>query len=242
MKIIPAIDIMDGAAVRLRKGRPDEATIYSREPWTLARTLADAGAACIHLVDLDGAFSGRRERGVVERVIAASPVPVQVGGGLRDRDALDAAFSTGAGYAVLGTAAVKDPGFVEEACRAHPGRIVVAVDAAEGWVAVEGWTETSSVRAEDLAGRAADWGAAAILYTDVTLDGTGRGPNTAVTAALARTLGDRLPVIASGGIGNLDHVRDLAAAGVPYAVIGRALYDERFSLADARAAAEEAAC
>ena len=242
MKIIPAIDILEGAAVRLHKGRRDEATVFSHEPWELARSFADAGAERIHLVDLDGAFRGSRERGLIERVIAASPVPVEVGGGLRDPDAVNAAFSAGAALAVLGTAAVKDPAFVEAACREHPGRVIVAVDAHDGRVAVEGWTETSDVLATDLARRAAGWGAAAILYTDVSRDGTGAGPNVPATAELLAAVGDRLSVIASGGVGTLDHVRQLAAARIPYAVIGRALYDGRFSLGEAIAAAAEASC
>jgi phosphoribosylformimino-5-aminoimidazole carboxamide ribotide isomerase len=242
MKIIPAIDILEGAAVRLHKGRRDEATVYSRAPWALTRAFADAGAERIHLVDLDGAFSGERERGLIERVIASSPVPVELGGGLRHRAALEAAFSAGARWAVLGTAAIKDPTFVEEACREHPDRIIVAVDAQDGRVAVEGWTETSEVLATELAERAAAWGAAAILYTDVSRDGTSAGPNVAATAELHAAVGDRVAVIASGGVGELEHLRALAAAGIPYAVVGRALYDERFSLSEAIAAAAEAAC
>ena len=242
MKIIPAIDILEGAAVRLHQGRRDRATVYSQKPWELAARFAAAGAERIHLVDLDGAFAGRRERGLIEKVIAASPVPVEVGGGIRDGAALAAAFESGAALAVLGTAAIKDPAFVEAACRAHPNRIVVAVDAKDGWVAVEGWTETSNVRAAELAERAAAWGAAAILYTDVARDGTHAGPNVAATAELWRAVGDRLSVIASGGVGALEHVRALAAEGIPYAVVGRALYDERFSLGDAIAAARGAAC
>ena len=242
MKIIPAIDLLDGAAVRLHQGVRDRATVYSHEPWELARAFAEAGAERLHLVDLDGAFAGRRERGLVERVLGESPIPVEVGGGLRDREALDAALDAGARWAVLGTAAIKDPAFVEAACRAHPGRIIVAVDAKDGRVAVEGWTETSDVLAIDLASRAAAWGAAAILYTDVSRDGTHAGPNVAATAELQRAVGDRVDVIASGGVGELDHLRALAAADIPYAVVGRALYDERFSLAEAIAAASEASC
>jgi phosphoribosylformimino-5-aminoimidazole carboxamide ribotide isomerase len=242
MKIIPAIDILEGAAVRLHKGRRDEATVYSHEPWQLASAFAAAGAERIHLVDLDGAFSGQRERGLIDKVIESSPVPVEVGGGLRNREALEGAFAAGARWAVLGTAAIKDPAFVEQACREHPDRIIVAVDAQDGMVAVEGWTETSNVLATDLAERAATWGAAAILYTDVSRDGTHAGPNVAATAQLHAAVGDRIAVIASGGVGDLEHIRALAAGKIPYAVVGRALYDERFSLADAIEAAAEAAC
>jgi phosphoribosylformimino-5-aminoimidazole carboxamide ribotide isomerase len=242
MKIIPAIDILEGNAVRLHRGRRDQATVYSDEPWELAVEFAEAGAERIHLVDLDGAFSGRRELGLIEHVIGSSPVPVEVGGGLRDRTSLEGAFAAGAKWAVLGTAAIKDPAFVEKACREYPGRIIVAVDANDGKVAVEGWTETSDVLATELAARAADWGASAILYTDISRDGTSAGPNVAATAELHAAVGDRIDVIASGGVGTLDHVWMLAAAGIPYVVIGRALYDNRFSLADAIEAAKEGVC
>jgi phosphoribosylformimino-5-aminoimidazole carboxamide ribotide isomerase len=241
--VIPAIDLADGVAVRLLRGERDQKTVYHQEPWRLCAEFAAAGAERLHLVDLDGAFGdggGGGNRAVIARILAESPIPVELGGGLRDQAALDAALAAGARYAVLGTAAIKSPAMVKAACRAHPGRIIVAVDAKDGLVAVEGWTETSQVSATELGQRAAAWGAAALLYTDVSRDGTEVGPNVAATATLGNAAG--LPVIASGGIGSLDHVRELSRAGIALCVVGRALYERRFTVGEAIAAAREAAC
>jgi len=236
VKIIPAIDLLGGKAVRLREGRRDDVTVFSDAPWELIARFVDAGAERIHVVDLDGAFSGERHhRDAIDRILREATVPVQVGGGLRARAAVDALLGAGAGFAVLGTAAVKDPAFVEAACGAYPGRIIVAVDARDGVVAVEGWVESSEVEAVELGRRAAAWGAGALLYTDVARDGMQRGPNVAATAALARAVD--APVIASGGVSSLADLRALAAEQIPYAIVGRALYDERFTLEEAIAAA-----
>lgn len=238
MNIIPAIDLLEGKAVRLREGDRAQRTVFSDQPWTLVHEFAAQGATRVHIVDLDGAFSGARaHRDIVRRIAAESAVPVQVGGGIRDRAALDAVFETGARYAVLGTAAVKNPAFAEQACRAFADRIIIAVDARDGIVAVEGWVEAAQVTASELARRAADWGAAAVLYTDVARDGTHAGPNVDATARLHAEVGDRTDVIASGGVSSLDDIRALAAAGIPHAIVGRALYDNHFSLKDAIAAA-----
>ncbi len=235
MKIIPAIDLLDGRAVRLREGRRDDVTIYREHPEELVGELCAAGASRIHVVDLDGAFDGaRRHADVIARVCAASTVPVQVGGGIRDAATARAVLDAGAAAVVLGTAAIKAPDVVRALCEAFPGRVIVAVDARDGVVAVEGWVEASDVTAAELGARAAAWGAAALLYTDVARDGTGRGPNVAATAALAAAV--TIDVIASGGVATLDHLRALAAAGVPSVVVGRALYDARFTLAEAIAA------
>lgn len=237
MKIIPAIDLMDGKAVRLHKGERDKVTIYSDDPASLVNDYVAAGATRIHVVDLDGAFSGARAHAsVVERMVRASSVPIQVGGGIRDRAALDAVFTAGAGLAVLGTAAIKDPDFTQAACQGFPGRIIVAVDARDGEVAVEGWVERAGISAIELGRRVAGWGAAGLLYTDVSRDGTHAGPNIAATVELARAVA--IPVIASGGVSSLDDLRALAAAGIDYVVVGRALYDRRFTLPEAIAAAE----
>ena len=239
MIVIPAIDLLGGKAVRLVRGERDSATVFSDSPWELAEQMIGDGAERLHLVDLDGAFSGRPvSRMTIMRILHvcdAAGVQVQVGGGLRDRASIEAVLSAGAG-AVLGTAAVRDPDLVRDLCQAYPRRIVVAVDARDGVVAIEGWTEASSVRAEELGRRAADWGAAALLYTDVARDGTGSGPAVESTAALSRAV--PVPVIASGGIGSLDHLRALNQAGIAMAVVGRALLEGRFTLAEAR----EAAC
>ncbi len=241
MNIIPAIDLLEGNAVRLKKGVREDVTVFSTEPWTLIEKFAAAGASRIHVVDLDGAFAGeRKHHQVIGRMIEQSPVPIQVGGGLRTREAVDALFATGAGFGVLGTAAVKRPEFVAELCQAYPGKIIVAVDAKDGKVAVEGWVETSKFTAIELGQEAASWGAAALLYTDVARDGVHTGPNIAATAALANSV-PGTPVIASGGVSTLDDIRDLARAGIPLAVVGRALYDNHFTVEQALEVAAEAA-
>lgn len=237
MKIIPAIDLLDGKAVRLHKGRRDEVTVFHDRPWELVREFADQGAERIHVVDLDGAFAGARAHAdIVGRIVDASPVPIEVGGGIRDRGTIDAVLGAGAGLAVLGTAAVKAPDVAAAACADYPERIVVAVDARDGVVAVEGWVETSELTAIELGRRASSWGAAALLYTDVSRDGAHTGPNVEATRALAEACD--APVIASGGVSSLDDLRALAAAGIPYVVVGRALYDRRFTVAEAIEAAQ----
>jgi phosphoribosylformimino-5-aminoimidazole carboxamide ribotide isomerase len=234
VKIIPAIDLLEGNAVRLHKGRRDEATVFSHEPWTLIEQFASAGAERIHVVDLDGAFAGARAHtAIVDRILAESPVPIEVGGGIRDRAAIDAVLGRGAQLVVVGTAAVKDPDMVATACRDYPGRIVVAVDARDGVVAIEGWVEAAEVTAIELGQRAAGWGAAALLYTDVARDGAHTGPNVEATARLAAAVGAATPVIASGGVSSLADLAALRDAGLAYVVVGRALYDERFTLAQA---------
>jgi phosphoribosylformimino-5-aminoimidazole carboxamide ribotide isomerase len=232
MRIVPAIDLMEGRAVRLRAGRRDDVTVFSDEPWTVAAGFVAAGAKLLHVVDLDGAFAGaRRQAAVLTRIIEAAGAPVQVGGGVRTAADVDTLLALGAAFVVLGTAAVKEPALVQRLCREHPGRIVVAVDARDGRVAVEGWTETADVSALDLAARAAGWGAAKILYTDVSRDGLRKGPNVHMTAELGAKV--PIPVIASGGIGSLDDLRALAVAGVTECIVGRALYDGVFTVEEA---------
>ena len=233
MIVIPAIDLLGGKAVRLVRGARDSATVFSHEPWTLAEEMCAAGAERLHVVDLDGAFSGAPvSRLFIDRILdSVKNVPVQVGGGLRDRASVEAALASGAEWAVLGTAAVKSPDLVSELCWTFPGKIIIAVDAVKGTVAVEGWTAASAVSAVDLGKRAAEWGAAALLYTDVARDGTGSGPAVESTAALARAV--PIPIIASGGVGSLDDLRVLAAARIPMVVVGRALLEGRFTLEQA---------
>lgn len=235
MKLFPAIDLLGGRAVRLEEGRRDRATVFSEDPVALVAELAGAGADRLHVVDLDGAFGEPRQTALVRAIVAASPLPVEVGGGIRDRAAVDAVLDAGAAFAVLGTAAVRAPALVEEVCRAAPGRIVVAVDARDGVVAVDGWTASGGVTAIELGRRAAGWGAAALLYTDVARDGLRGGPNVAATAELARAV--TCEVIASGGVGSLDDLRALRDAGIAAVVVGRALYDRRFTVAEAAAVA-----
>jgi len=239
LEIIPAIDLLGGNAVRLREGKRDEATIYSSDPVALIETWAEAGARRVHVVDLDGAFAGdRTHRKLVETLIKHAGIPVQVGGGLRTADAISACLDAGAAAAVVGTAAVKAATEVAVMCGRYPGRVIVAVDARDGVVTTEGWTEASELTALELSKRAADWGAAAVLYTDVARDGTEEGPNIAATAALAASMEGRLGVIASGGVGTLEHIRAVAGTGAASVIVGRALYENRFTLEEATEATE----
>ncbi len=232
MKLYPAIDLLGGKAVRLEEGRRDRATVFHDDPPQLVAELARDGADRLHVVDLDGAFAGSPQQlDLVRKIVAASPIPVEVGGGIRDRAAIDTVLALGASFVVLGTAAVRSPALVEDACRAHPGRVIVAVDARDGVVAVDGWTASGDVTAIELGRRAASWGAAALLYTDVSRDGLHVGPNVEVTAELARSVD--CEVIASGGVGSLDHLVALRAASIAAVVVGRAIYDKRFTVAEA---------
>ncbi len=234
MRLYPAIDLLGGRAVRLERGERERATIYHEHPVELVAELARDGADRLHVVDLDGAFAGSpQQTALISRIVAASPIPVEVGGGIRDRAGVDALLALGAAYVVLGTAAVRLPELVEEVCRAHPGKIIVAVDARDGIVAVDGWTASGAVTAIELGRRAAAWGAGALLYTDVARDGLHVGPNVAATAALAAAVS--CEVIASGGVGSLDDLVQLRAAGIPAVVVGKAIYDKRFTVAQAAA-------
>jgi phosphoribosylformimino-5-aminoimidazole carboxamide ribotide isomerase len=240
MLILPAIDLLGGNVVRLVEGRREQTTVFSDSPGEVARRFVAAGARRLHVVDLDGAFTGRRENRQAVAEIVAAGVPVQLGGGVRDLATCERLLAEGLSAVVLGTVAVKDPDMVATACRQHPGKIVVAVDARNGKVAVEGWAEATAIDAFDLAAEMVELGAAGILYTDIARDGTGVGPNVEASARLARTL-HPTPVIASGGIGSVAHLRALALAGVPQAVVGRALYEGAFTLEEAFAAAGAAA-
>jgi len=235
MLIVPAIDLLGGNVVRLYKGRRESAKVYSNAPDEIARAFVQAGAKLVHVVDLDAAFGDGDNRATIS-AIAATGAEVQAGGGVRDAATACALYDAGARAIVLGTSAVKQPELVRSLCKEFPGTVVVAVDAHGDKVAVEGWSEKTEIEANDLAARAVEWGAAAILYTDITRDGTGVGPNVEATAELARAL-HPVPVIASGGIGSLEHLRALARAGVPQAIVGRALYENKFSLGEAFEAA-----
>jgi phosphoribosylformimino-5-aminoimidazole carboxamide ribotide isomerase len=234
MILYPAIDLKQGAVVRLRRGEMREATVFNRDPADQARRFAAAGAAWLHLVDLDGAFAGKpMNRQAVTAILGAVSVPSQLGGGIRDLATLESWLEAGVARVILGTAALKDPALVREACRRHPGKIAVGVDARGGRVAVEGWAENSEVTALDLALRFADAGVAALIFTDVDRDGLLAGVNIAATAHLAATL--PIPVIASGGTASLEELTALKATGVAGAIVGRALYDGRIDLAAALA-------
>ncbi len=234
--VIPAIDLKGGRCVRLVEGRADTATVFGDDPVAMARRWAERGARRLHVVDLDGAFDGApRHAEVIRAIVKTVPsVPVEVGGGLRDLGALEAALGTGARWAVLGTAAALDPAVLDAACARWPDRILVGVDAIDGRVAVRGWTDVLPLAAHELASRAAVAGAAGVIYTDVRRDGTGRGPNLEATAALAA--GTPVPVIASGGIAGLDDLVHLAAIpNVAGAIVGRALYTGAVDLEAANA-------
>lgn len=232
MIVIPAVDLRGGRAVRLREGRAEDETVFSDNPVAMARQWAARGAERLHVVDLDGAFAGApRQTELIGRLIAAvAPLPVEVGGGLRDLAAVDGALGAGARWAVVGTRAALDPAFLRDVCARHSGRIIVAVDGRGARVAVKGWTEVAAETVIAVATRARDAGAAAVLYTDVSRDGTGLGPNVEDTAALARAVG--VDVLASGGVAGIDDLKRLAAVpGVVGVVVGRALYTGALDLA-----------
>jgi len=237
MILFPAIDLKDGRAVRLLRGDMAQATVFNEDPAAQARDFAAAGFAWLHLVDLNGAFAGRPVNGAaLEAILAAVTIPVQLGGGIRDMATIERWLAAGVRRVILGTAAVKAPDLVREACRAFPGRIVVGIDARDGRVAVEGWAEESALAALDLARRFEDAGVAAIVYTDIERDGALAGVNVAATQTLAAALS--VPVIASGGIASLDDIAALMAIakdGVEGAICGRALYDGRIDAKSALA-------
>ena len=234
MIVIPAVDLRDGRCVRLREGRSDRETVFSDDPVAMALHWKALGATRLHVVDLDGAFAGKPCQGaLVAKIVAAvAPVSVEVGGGLRDVAAVDAVLETGARWAVVGTRAALDASFLAEICRRHPDRIIVAVDARGSQVTVKGWTEVSTETVVDVAWRARDDGAAALLYTDVSRDGMEQGPNVHDTSVLAHTVD--LPILASGGVASVDDLRRLAQIPrVEGTVVGRALYTGAVDLREA---------
>jgi len=231
LTLYPAIDLKDGACVRLRRGEMDAATIYSDDPAAQARVWEQAGCRWLHVVDLNGAFAGRPVNGAaVSAILDAVRLPVQLGGGIRDIAGIARWIEAGVRRVILGSAALKTPDLVREACAAFPGRIAVGIDARDGFVATEGWAETSTVAALDLARRFEDAGVGAIIYTDIGRDGMLSGLNLDQTAALAGAVG--IPVIASGGVGGMDDLAALKALaatvrGIEGVIVGRALYDGR---------------
>lgn len=237
MILFPAIDLKEGACVRLKLGLMDQATVFNTDPGAQARAFADAGAEWIHVVDLDGAFAGKTMNAhAVDQILKAALIPVQLGGGIRDMATIEKWLEHGVNRVILGTVALKNPDLVKEACRTYPGRVAVGVDAKAGMVAVEGWAETSDITALDLALRFEDAGVAAIIYTDIDRDGVLAGPNVEATANLAQALST--PVIASGGVSSLDDLRALKAreeSGIAGVISGRAIYDGRIDLVEALA-------
>lgn len=238
MDIIPAIDLLGGKCVRLYQGDYDQAEVFGSDPLAMAQTWADQGATRLHLVDLDGAKVGNPvNQGVIGAIAQALTIPVQVGGGLRDRDQVARLLDLGVSNAILGTVAVEQPELVQALCTEFPGQITIGIDAREGKVATRGWLETSEIMALDLAQRMAEMGAAAIIYTDIHRDGTMQGPNLAALRALATPL--TIPVIASGGISSLTDLLSLLSlepVGISGAIIGRAIYTGDVKLKEAIAA------
>jgi len=224
--LYPAIDLKDGQCVRLLRGEMDKATVFSDSPADQAGAFREAGFTHLHVVDLNGAFEGKAvNRAAVEAILSATDAPVQLGGGIRTRAQIDAWLEAGISRVILGTAALRDPELVKEAARALPGKIVVGIDAKDGMVAVEGWAETSDMKATELAKAFEGCGVAAIVATDIGRDGLKTGVNVPFTAELANTVS--IPIIASGGVASTDDIRALIAADAPIAgsILGRALYD-----------------
>jgi len=238
MLIIPAIDLLGGKVVRLIEGKREKMTVFSDAPGDVARGFVDAGAERIHVVDLDGAFSGTRENLTALEQILKSGASVQLGGGVRDLVVCQRLLDDGVAQVVVGTLAARDLDTFLKSDAKLLRQIIVAVDAREGKVFVEGWDRATGIDAADMAKRVARH-VAGVLYTDISRDGTGRGPNIERSAALAQAIAP-CPLLASGGIGNLDDLRRLANAGVPRAVVGRALYDHAFTFAEAVEAARHA--
>ncbi len=237
MILFPAIDLKNGECVRLVRGDMAQATVFNTDPAAQAREFASVGFTHLHVVDLDGAFAGEPVNGdAVEQVLKATDMKVQLGGGVRDMRTVEAWLDKGVGRVIIGTAAVKDPGFVREAARLNPGRIAVGIDALDGRVAVEGWARQSDMSALELGRRFEDAGVAAIIYTDISRDGALQGLNIAATVALADAL--EIPVIASGGLASIEDVRRLLepdCARLAGAITGRALYDGRLDAREALA-------
>ena len=242
MLIIPAIDLKDGRCVRLEQGDMATATVFSDDPGKTAAHWAGLGARRLHVVDLNGAFAGKpvNESAIKSIIAAVDPdIPVQVGGGIRDLDTIERYLDDGVSYVIIGTAAVKNPGFLHEACDAFPGHIMVGLDAKDGKVATDGWSKLTGHDVVDLARRFQDYGVEAVIHTDIGRDGMMRGVNVEATVKLAQAL--TIPVIASGGLTNLDDVKRLCAVegeGIVGAITGRAIYEGRLDFAAAQKLAD----
>ncbi|MBF0588321.1 MAG: 1-(5-phosphoribosyl)-5-[(5-phosphoribosylamino)methylideneamino]imidazole-4-carboxamide isomerase [Magnetococcales bacterium] len=248
MIVIPAIDLKDGHCVRLFQGDMSKDTVYSDDPGAMAKKWQDLGAERLHMVDLNGAFAGEPVNAdAIRAILEAVSIPVQLGGGLRNMETLEACFKIGLQTAILGTVAYRDPKFVGEACRAFPGHISVGIDARGGMVAVEGWAEATNIDALTLAQQFEDVGVAEVIFTDISRDGAMTGPNYDATRELAETIS--IPVILSGGISSLEDVKQAAANAGPFtngnrisgAITGRALYDGSLDFSEAVRVTQEMA-
>lgn len=242
LTLFPAIDLKDGECVRLVRGLMDQATVFNDNPAAQAKSFEDAGFSYLHLVDLNGAFEGKPvNAGAVEAILDTISIPAQLGGGIRDLATIEMWLKKGIARVIIGTAAVKDPDLVKQACKAFPGQIAVGLDAKDGLVAVEGWAEVSDISVLDMARRFEDAGVAAIIYTDIARDGVLEGLNMEATVDLANAIS--IPVIASGGLSSMDDIHALIKAdcpGLEGAISGRALYDGRLDPAEAIKALKEA--
>jgi phosphoribosylformimino-5-aminoimidazole carboxamide ribotide isomerase len=243
MLIIPAIDLKDGQCVRLKQGLMEQATVFSDSPAEMARHWVAQGARRLHLVDLNGAFAGKPKNAAAIKAILAEvgdDIPVQLGGGIRDLDTIEACLDGGLTYVIIGTAAVKNPGFLHDACTAFPGHIIVGLDARDGKVATDGWSKLTGHDVVDLGKKYEDYGVESIIYTDIGRDGMLSGLNIEATVRLAQAL--TIPVIASGGLSNLDDIKALCAVegeGVVGTIAGRAVYDGSLDFKAAQQLADE---
>ena len=243
MLIIPAIDLKDGHCVRLKQGVMEDATVFSEQPGKMAAHWLSQGARRLHLVDLNGAFAGKpRNEAAIKEIVDAldDQIPIQLGGGIRDLDTIERYLDDGITYIIIGTAAIKIPGFLQDACNAFPGQIIAGLDAKEGKVAVDGWSKITGHDVIDLAKKFEDYGVEAIIYTDIGRDGMLSGVNIEATVDLARQLS--IPVIASGGITNIDDVHKLCEIepeGIIGAITGRAIYEGSLDFKEAQALADK---
>lgn len=242
MLLIPAIDLKDGLCVRLRQGRMDDDTVFSDNPVEVAGRWVEAGGRRLHLVDLNGAFAGEPVNGEVIRAIASAypDVPIQVGGGIRDEQTIEAYLQAGVTYCIIGTQAVKDPAFVARACKAFPGHVIVGLDAKDSMVAINGWAEVTDHHVVDLARQFENDGVVSIVYTDIGRDGMLSGPNIEATAELANSIS--IPVVASGGITGIEDIEALCSAptkNITAAITGRAIYEGTLDFAAGQKLADE---
>jgi phosphoribosylformimino-5-aminoimidazole carboxamide ribotide isomerase len=238
MILIPAIDLKQGQCVRLRQGSMEDSTVFSDDPISMAQKWVDQGCHRLHLVDLDGAFEGRPVNAdVIEDITRSFPdLPIQIGGGIRSIDTVEAYLAAGVKYVIIGTQAVKKPDFVTELCVEFPGSVIVGIDAKNGRVAIQGWAEESDLTADNLARQFEDQGVSAIVYTDISRDGMMQGVNVEATKTLAEAIS--IPVIASGGVTNMEDIKRLTtvkSSGIEGCIIGRALYERTIDLAEAQA-------
>jgi len=235
MLVIPAIDLKDGACVRLEQGLMERNTVYSDDPAAQALSWQNLGGELLHIVDLDGAFAGKpKNHSAIAAIVKALDIPTELGGGIRDMATIEAYLNLGVSRVILGTIAKENPQFVKEACRAFPGQIVVGIDANKGLVAVRGWADVTEKRAIDLARELEDFGVTAIIYTDITRDGMMQGPNLQETGDLAAAIS--IPVIASGGVSSLQDIANLMTIehkGVSGVITGKAIYTGALNLAEA---------